>query len=85
MCVRVHVHELHIQALTCTCELLLCLYRVRISEQSHCLLDAAAALDLVLVLEVLEGQVAEGGRGRLADVRTGAAQETHQGGDPVQL
>lgn len=68
-----------------TCQLFLRLGRVGVSEQSHGLADAAAALDLLLAAVVLEGEVAQGGRGRLADLRAGAAQQSNQRRDSLQL
>lgn len=69
----------------CTCQLFLCLRRVCVPEQSHGLRDATAAIDLLLVVVVFKGQVAQGGRGRLVDMHAGTAQQSHQSGDPVEL
>lgn len=68
-----------------TCQLFLRLRRVGVSEQGHGFGDAAAALDLLLAAVALEGQVAQGGRGRLADLRAGAAQQSHQRRDSLEL
>lgn len=78
-------YKSHTSKLTRTCQLFLYLGGVRITEQIHSLLDAAAAMDLFLVLVAFKGQVPEGGRGCLVDLGARAAQQTHQGEDPIEL
>ena len=86
VCVCVHICiGLHISEINHTCELFLRLYRVCLSEQSHSLWDATRALDLLLVTVVFKGQGTQGRRGCLVDLWTGAAQQIHQGLDPIEL
>jgi len=46
--------------------MLLYLHRIRVPERSRSRRDAPRALHLLLVAVAFEGEVAEGGRGRLA-------------------
>lgn len=85
LCTHLVCMGLHISELTCTCQLFLYLCWVCISEQSHSLCDTAAAMYVLLVIVAFKGQVTEGGRGCVVDLWTGAAQQTHQGRDPIEL
>ena len=69
----------------CTCELLVCLHRVGLLQQGHDLLQPPRLVDRLLVFVVLEGEVPEGRRRRLADLRVLAMQQSHQTRNPFQL
>ncbi len=82
----VYVHiDSHVSEVICTCQLFLYLCRICVSEQSYSLCDATAATDLLLVFVAFKGEVTQGGRGCLVDLDTRAAEQTHQGRDPIQL